>query len=127
MSTTTSDQPRRAAFELPKRAGNKTSSIELVIGTTKFKCHPVIDGITLLEFAQLAGGLGGDPDNPDAEVELDAAQSTEAAGAILDLLRATIVDYPKFKDFVKKHGIEVETLGEYAAELVGLYTDRPQQ
>lgn len=131
---TTSDKPRRLAFELPakkqKTAGNQTSSVELVIGTHKFKCRPQIDGITLLEFAAIATNLGIDAsaDENAPEPEMSTEQSVEAAGAILELLKSTIIDYEAFRKFVKDNSIGVEDLGEYAGELVKAYTDeRPTQ
>lgn len=118
---TTSDKPREVAFALPKKAGNKTSSVVLKLGTTKFECRRVIDGISLLNFAQLAGKL--ESDDPDHEAS--ASESAEAAGAILTLLRKVIIDWPRFEKFVAENDIEVEQLGEYAAGLVEQYTDRP--
>lgn len=129
---TTSDQPRRLAFELPKKAGNKTSSVVLELGPHKFKCKPEVDGITLLEFAALAGKLGdGEDGEDDGEgnfvPNISAADSAEAAGAILQLLQTCIVEYDKFAAVCKDNSVGIELLGEMAAGLVEQYTDRPTQ
>jgi hypothetical protein len=126
---TASDKPRRIAFELPAKAGtagNKTSSITLELGPHKFKCKPEIDGITLLEFAALAGKMDTG-DDEEAAANISPADSAEAAGAILQLLRVCIIDFDGFSAVIKEHSVDIELLGEMAAKLVEQYTDRPTQ
>lgn len=119
---TTSDKPRRKAFALPDRAGNPTSSVQFTIGDEAFDCRPVIDGLTLLSFAELAGQLTGDDENGE---EADTAAAVAGAGALVGLFRDTIIDYDRFAKFVKANSVELEQLGEIAAWLVEAYTDRP--
>lgn len=121
---TTSDKPRRKTFALPDRAGNPTSSIEFTLGTETFECKRVIDGLTLLEFAQIAGSLTGDIDEDDPE---SVRAASAGAGALKDLLSDTIIDYSRFEKFVRANSVDLETLGEIAGWLVEAYSDRPTQ
>lgn len=101
-------------------AGNPTSNIELVIGDEKIKCRPVLDGLTILEFANIPQAEEGE--------ELSAEDAQLAAKGIINLFEAAVVDYPKFRAAVRKAGIEIETLGEMAGDLVEAYTaERPTQ
>lgn len=119
---TNSDQPRRLAFELPDRIGNPTSSVKFTLGEHEFDCRPDLDGITLLEFAQMAGDAA-DPDGEGMSPEQAAAYS----GAILGFLQTCITDYPRFRGVVREYGVSVDTLGTIASELIESYTARPTQ
>jgi hypothetical protein len=121
--TVTSDKPRRLAFELPNALGNAHSGVSITIGDRVFKCRPVIDGITLLEFGQLAAGAVSDG---DAE-NMDPAQAAAYSTALIDFLRNTIVDYDSFRAFVRDNSVDIDMLGDIAGKLVEEYTARPTQ
>lgn len=102
------------------KAGNPTSNVEMVIGDETIKCRPVLDGLTILEFANIPQAEEGE--------ELSPEEAQEAARGILNLFEAAVVDYGKFKAAIRKAGVEIDELGEMAGDLVEAYTaERPTQ
>lgn len=124
----TADQPRILSYKLPNKGKNKKGrvpSVAIVISGTRFPCRPVLDGISLLEFAQVITSAADLVEGDD-----DAAESAEgiaAIGALLDMLKICIIDFPKFKAFVRENGLDIEFITTIATDLLGEYTGRPTE
>lgn len=126
-----SDQRHRLVYGKPKAtrlkeakeqkaAGNPTSSVEMNIGGVVIKCRRVLDGLTVLEFANIPQAEEGE--------ELSQEDAQLAALGILNLFKAAVVDYPKFQTAVRDAELEIEELGQMAGDLVEAYTaDRPTE
>ena len=124
MTQTLSDQPRLLTYKLPKpKKGTAPRSVAVVIGGTRFRCRPSMDGISFLEFAGALSALNIDEDDDDA----DTGKSIAAAGQLLEILRTAIIDYDKFREFVKEHGLDVEFITTIATDLIEQYTDTPTE
>lgn len=109
--------PRRKAF-MYKRT-DLPSRIELVVNDVKVPCKPVLDGLTLLEFAGATASADSDGDDP-------AAQAA-AAIAVLDFLKTSVLDWKLFSDTIRAEdsGVGAEELAEMAGWLVEQYVERP--
>lgn len=103
-----------------KAAGNPTSAIEMNIGGTPIKCRRVLNGLVILEFANIPQAEEGE--------ELSQEDAQAAAKAILNLFRSAVVDWPKFEKAVAEAELEMDDLGQMAGDLVEAYTaDRPTE
>lgn len=125
MSPATPDKPRRKAFSFSSE-GKRRPTIEFDLNAElAIRCIPEIDGLTLLEFAELAGGIGDDAD------EMSAADAAKGASAIVGILRTAVVpeDWDRFEAAVKQPGavVDLEGLSEVASWLVEQYTERPTE
>lgn len=116
-----SDTRHRLVYEKKaKKAGNPTSNVEMRIGDKTIKCRPVLDGLTILEFANIPQAEEGE--------ELSAEDAQLAASAILSLFKSAVVNWDQFQKAVRENEIEIEQLGEMAGDLVEAYTaDRPTE
>lgn len=130
-----SDKPRRLVYDLPTTPapmGNEHSSVAINIGGTTFPCHPTVDGLTILSFAQLAGQSAemqeieelGDLATEEQKQEA-AVRSAQSAAKMVELLQTAIIDYPAFEAFVKKHRLDFDFIGQLAGDLVEAYASRP--
>lgn len=123
----TPDKPRRKAFSFNSE-GKRRPTVAFDLNEEKdIRCIPELDGLTLLEFAELAGGL----DSSDG-AELSASDAAKGAGAIKGLLRQAILpeEWPRFEKAVKTPGavVDLEGLAEIATFLVEAYTEeRPTE
>lgn len=113
-----SDQRRKLVYG-KKKAGNPTSPIDLEIGGVKIPVRPVVDGVTILEFTNIA--------SPEEGVELTEEEGREAAQALLGFFQNVVLDFPAFKDACRDGGVDIEELGRIASDLIEAYTDRPTQ
>lgn len=135
------DTPTILSYALPgaggkgKKKGKAKRTVEIRFGQHRFPCRPSLDGISLLEFAQALSGIADMDDDDDLDESLLSAEEQaermktfmSAASTLVDLLETVVIDYPKFRAFVREHGIDIETISEVAGDVLGAYTNRPTE
>lgn len=112
----TSDKRRKLVYG-KKKAGNPTAKFDLTIGEEEIKIRPVVDGLTILEFTEIPQAEEGE--------ELSEEDARLASKKLLQFFRRVVVDYDAFSEAVAASGVEIEELGQMAADLVEAYTERP--
>lgn len=122
--TAVSDRPRRKVFTFSSE-GKRRPRVEFVLNDRTVRCVPTIDGLTLLEFAELAGRFAAD----DSEGQITDADAVAGAIAIRELLKRAIVpdDWGIFADAIRDPGneVDIEGLAEISAWLVEQYSGNP--
>lgn len=134
------DMPTILSYAMPggtkkSKKGKSKRTVEIRIGTTRFPCRPTLDGLSLLEFAQALSGISDLDDDDDVDEEsLSPEEQAErmktfmsAANTLVDLLKLVIVDYDRFREFVRDNGIDIELIAEMAGDVLGAYTSRPTE